>query len=235
MWNGFKGRHFSPEFILLCVRWYLKYPLSYRQLAEMMSERGIVVSHTTIYRWIQIYAAHMEKLIRWYQGYTTYSWNVDQTYVKSVVNGFTCSGRSIAAGVRLTFILSQRRNEIAARRFLAKALRVRQNHAPSVINTGSEPVVRRCNPQTEEVTNALGLGRPPASQIPQQPTRSGSRRHQTSNSFYARVQVFEDCLRYSQGIEVMRMIRKRQCILLQAGIASEIQFFNKLFGVHSYN
>ena len=67
MWNGFKRRHFAPEFILLCVRWYLKYNLSYRQLAEMMSKRGVVVSHTTIYRWIQIYAPQLEKLIRWYQ------------------------------------------------------------------------------------------------------------------------------------------------------------------------
>ena len=47
----FKWRHYQPEIILLCVRWYLRYPLSYRQLEEMMRERGLGVDHTTIYRW----------------------------------------------------------------------------------------------------------------------------------------------------------------------------------------
>jgi len=78
--NGFKGRHFPADFILLCVRWYLKYSISYRQLAEMMEERGFDVHHTTIYRWIQTYAPQLEKLIRWYQGHTTGSWRVDETY-----------------------------------------------------------------------------------------------------------------------------------------------------------
>ena len=55
--NGFKGRHFPAEFILLCVRWYLKFNVSYRHLAEMMQERGFEVHHTTIYRWIQTLCA----------------------------------------------------------------------------------------------------------------------------------------------------------------------------------
>ncbi len=54
--NPFKWRHFQAEIILLCVRWYLRYPLSYRDLEEMMAERGLHVDHTTIYRWIQHYA-----------------------------------------------------------------------------------------------------------------------------------------------------------------------------------
>ena len=52
----FKWRHFQAEIILLCVRWYLRYPLSYRDLEEMMLERGLHVDHTTIYRWVQHYA-----------------------------------------------------------------------------------------------------------------------------------------------------------------------------------
>ncbi len=59
----FRYRHFLPEVILQCLRWYLRYPLSYRQLAEMVSERGIKVDHTTIYRWIQHYAPEFEKRI----------------------------------------------------------------------------------------------------------------------------------------------------------------------------
>lgn len=51
----FKWRHFLPEIILLNVRWYLRYPLSYRDLEEMMVERGLSVDHTTIYRWVVAY------------------------------------------------------------------------------------------------------------------------------------------------------------------------------------
>ena len=54
--NLFKWRHYQPEIILLCVRWYLRYSLSYRDLEEIMAERGLGVDHTTIYRWVQHYA-----------------------------------------------------------------------------------------------------------------------------------------------------------------------------------
>jgi len=54
--NLFKWKHFANEIILLCVRWYLKYPLSYRMLIEMMAERGVELVHTTIMRWVHQYA-----------------------------------------------------------------------------------------------------------------------------------------------------------------------------------
>jgi transposase-like protein len=62
--SPFKWRHFESEIILLCVRWYLRYSLSYRDLEEMMLERGLSVDHTTIYRWVQHYAPELEKRCR---------------------------------------------------------------------------------------------------------------------------------------------------------------------------
>jgi hypothetical protein len=59
--NPFKWRHFEAEIILLCVRWYLRYALSYRDLEEMMLERGLSVDHTTLYRWVQHYAPELDK------------------------------------------------------------------------------------------------------------------------------------------------------------------------------
>ncbi|MDA1228673.1 MAG: IS6 family transposase, partial [Chloroflexi bacterium] len=56
----FKGRHSEGQVIILCVRWYLRYSLSYRDLKEMMTERGLEVDHTTIYRWVQSYAPELE-------------------------------------------------------------------------------------------------------------------------------------------------------------------------------
>ncbi|GHP00209.1 hypothetical protein KSF_102560 [Reticulibacter mediterranei] len=78
----FKWRHFEAEIILLCVRWYLRYALSYRDLEEIMAERGLHVDHTTIYRWVQRYAPELEKRCRSHLKTTTDSWRVDETYVK---------------------------------------------------------------------------------------------------------------------------------------------------------
>jgi transposase-like protein len=78
----FKWRHYQPEIILLCVRWYLRYPLSYRNLEEMMSERGLSVDHSTVYRWVQTYAPQLEKRTRSHLRSTNDSWRVDETYIK---------------------------------------------------------------------------------------------------------------------------------------------------------
>ncbi len=80
--HPFKWRHFHAEIILLCVRWYLRYALSYRDLEEMMRERGLSVDHTTIFRWVQRYAPSLEKRCRPHLKPTTDSWRVDETYIK---------------------------------------------------------------------------------------------------------------------------------------------------------
>ncbi|WP_139367840.1 IS6 family transposase, partial [Enterovibrio nigricans] len=79
----FKGRHFSGQVILWAVRWYCKYGVSYRELAEMLEERGVDVDYTTIYRWVQKYAPEIERRLRWYWKPTrATSWQLDETYVK---------------------------------------------------------------------------------------------------------------------------------------------------------
>lgn len=80
--HPFKWRHFEVDIILLCVRWYLRYSLSYRDLEEMMRERGLHVDHTTIYRWVQQYAPELERRCRPHLKPTTDSWRVDETYIK---------------------------------------------------------------------------------------------------------------------------------------------------------
>jgi IS6 family transposase len=62
--QAFKGRQFTDEVILWAVRWYLMFPISYRDLELMLSDRGVTVDHTTIFRWIQAYATELEKRIR---------------------------------------------------------------------------------------------------------------------------------------------------------------------------
>ena len=80
--NAFKWKNFVGEIILQTVKWYLKYPLSYRNLNEMMAERGIKVHHTTIMRWVHQYSPEIEKRIRRHLRPTNDSWRVDETYIK---------------------------------------------------------------------------------------------------------------------------------------------------------
>ncbi|SAV04823.1 transposase for IS26 [Klebsiella pneumoniae] len=82
--NPFKGRHFQRDIILWAVRWYCKYGISYRELQEMLAERGVNVDHSTIYRWVQRYAPEMEKRLRWYWRNPSdlCPWHMDETYYK---------------------------------------------------------------------------------------------------------------------------------------------------------
>ena len=130
----FKWKHFQGEIILLCVRWYLKYALSYRNLEEIMVERGLSVDHTTIYRWVMIYAPELDKRSRNHLKPTNDSMRVDETYVK-VKGKWKYLYRAVdSSGNTLDFMLSAKRDHQAAKRFLKKALKGIYNQQPRVIN-----------------------------------------------------------------------------------------------------
>jgi transposase-like protein len=78
----FKGRHVDREVIILYVRWYLRFKLNFRDLGEMMAERGISLAHTTIIRWIARYVPEFEKCWNRFACRSGASWCVDETYVK---------------------------------------------------------------------------------------------------------------------------------------------------------
>ena len=78
----FVGRHFDREIIVLCVRWYLRFKLSFRDLVEMMAERGLSMAHTTIMRWVHHYVPEFERRWNRFARSAGPSWRVDETYVK---------------------------------------------------------------------------------------------------------------------------------------------------------
>src|SRR4030088_3027754 len=78
----FKGRHFDQEIVVLCVRWYLSFKLSLRDLVAMMDERGIGLAHTTILRWVQYYTPEFEKRWKRYTLAGGHSSCVDEKYIK---------------------------------------------------------------------------------------------------------------------------------------------------------
>jgi len=135
----FKWRHFEAEIILLCVRWYLCYALSYRDLEEMMLERGLHVDHTTIYRWVQRYAPEIDKRSLPHLKATTDSWKVDETYIKVRKTWMYLYRAVDSVGQTIYFLLTARRDPAAAKRFLRKALAATGNAVPRVINVDKKP------------------------------------------------------------------------------------------------
>ena len=132
--SSFKWRHFEPSLILLCVRWYCRYQLSYRDVAEMMQERGMEVDHSTVWRWVQRYAPEINKRIRPYLKMSGTSYRVDETYVKV---GKECKYLYRAvdkSGQTIEFMLSAKRDISAAKRFFKKMMRADHRRLPFSIS-----------------------------------------------------------------------------------------------------
>jgi transposase-like protein len=139
----FKGRQFTTEVILWAVRWCLMFPISYRDLELMLLDRGVVVDHTTIFRWIQAYAAELEKRIRPHLRTSNGSWRVDETYVR-VKGRWTYLYRAVdSRGQTIDFLLSARRDAAAAKRFFRKALAQPHTVNPRTVTVDKNPAYPR--------------------------------------------------------------------------------------------
>jgi len=138
----FSGRHFLRDVILWAVRRYCRYGVSYRGLEEMLTERGVPVDHSTVYRWVQRYGPERDTRTRWYRRvgeWSAHSWRVDETYLR--IGGKLCHlYRAVTArGDTLDFYLSTRRTTASAKRFFATTLRSSGHSVPPrVINTDQD-------------------------------------------------------------------------------------------------
>src|SRR5712664_44794 len=122
----FKSSQFEREIILWGVRWYVAYPISYRQLEEMMGERGVAVDHSTLNRWVIKYAPELEKQFRRRQRPVGRSWRLDETYVK-IKGKWAYLYRAVdKEGYTIDFLLTPQRDQDAAEAFLRKAIRNQQ-------------------------------------------------------------------------------------------------------------
>ncbi|MDT6942125.1 IS6 family transposase [Brucella pseudogrignonensis] len=119
---AFKGTHFPKSIILHAVFFYVRYPVSYRDLQEILAERGIAVDHATLNRWVVRYSPLIAAQAQSRKRPTARSWRVDETYIK-VRGQWTYLYRAVDRdGQTLDFMLSERRNLAAARRFFKKAI-----------------------------------------------------------------------------------------------------------------
>jgi transposase, IS6 family len=143
----FKWRQFEPEMILLAVGWYLRFSLSYRDVEELLAERGLLVDHVTVWRWVQRYAPQIQRRLRPRLRPTNDSWRVDETYIR-VKGKWVYLYRAVdSSDATIDFLLSAKRDAAAAERFLAKALGGANHPAPRVITTdehaGYPPAIER--------------------------------------------------------------------------------------------
>ena len=228
----FKWRHFHVEIILLNVRWYLRYGLSYRDLEEMMVERGVEVDHTTIYRWVQAYSPELDKRCRRHLRLSNDSWRVDETYIKVKKRDYYLYRAVDSRGQPLDFMLSAKRNAKAAQHFFRKALSAPHTQLPRVINVDRDkaypPAIQALKtdevlPQTTTTRQCKYLNN-----IVEQDHRFIKRRIKPGLGFSS----FNTAWRTLQGYEVMNMIRKGQINGIAKGnVIGQISFIHEIFGV----
>ena len=228
----FRGRHFEDVIILLCVRWYLRYSLSYRDLEEIMAERGLSVDHVTIWRWVQRYAPVLNQRIRRELRRPNRSWRVDETYVR-VAGQWAYLYRAVdSTGETIDFVLSPKRDLIAAKLFLRLALSAHPGIRPRVINADGHPAYARA---TEELKQSGELGQrcrcrtsPYLNNILEQDHRFIKKRITAGLGFRS----VEGAWRTIEGYEAMHAIRKGQIRWLgQGDVVGQRQFIHGLFGI----
>ena len=138
--GDFKGRHFEAWLIIQAVSWYLRYPLSYRDLESLFSERGFDVDHATINRWVLAYAPMIEKRLRRFRQPHCGSIRVDETYVK-IRGEWRYLYRAVDKhGAPVDFLLTANRDLEAAKRFFRKSLKEQPLLSPGKIGTDGASV-----------------------------------------------------------------------------------------------
>src|SRR4029453_15227968 len=120
---SFKGAHFPQDIILMGVRWYVAYPLSYRHVEELMEERGVLLDHATIQRWVVKYSPQLEEAFHQRKRPVWVSWRMDETYIKIKGQWYYPYCAVDKTGQTTDSLLAGQRGEPAAKRFLTKAIR----------------------------------------------------------------------------------------------------------------
>jgi transposase, IS6 family len=227
----FRGRHFEDVIIVLCVRWYLRYSLSYRDLQEMMAERGLAVDHVTIWRWVQRYAPVLNQRLNRERRRPNRSCRVDETYVR-VAGSWVYLYRAVdSAGDTIDFMLSPNRDFVAAKQFLQLALH-RSGRRPRVVNVDGHPAYASAIAEMRE-EGELGQRcrcrpSPYMNNVIEQDHRFVKKRIAASLWFRS----VDGALNTIAGYEAMHMIRKGQVRWLRKGdIVGHVQIIHQLYGI----
>jgi transposase, IS6 family len=228
--NAFKGRQHPGELIISCVRLYLRYPLSYEHVAELVAERGVEVDASCIWRWVQVYAPELNKRCRPHLKPTNKSYRIDETYIKVKGHDKYLYRAVDSTGQTIDFLLTAKRDTAAAKRFLRKAIEASDNSMPRVMNVDKNPAY----PAAVEALKAEGvLPRRVAlrqckylNNVIEQDHRTVKKRVWLAKGYG----FFQSAWRTLQGIETVHMIRKGRVRWMAKGDAiGQALFIDKLF------
>lgn len=210
----------------------MRYSLSYRDVKELLAERGLAADHTTIWRWVQRYAPELNRRCRRELKPTNGSWRVDETYMR-VAGEWKYLYRAVdSMGATIEFSLSAKRDAAAAKRFFQRALQAPGHPRPRVVNVDGNPSYPKI---IAELKRERTLGRrcrcrtcPYLNNIVEQDHRAIKRRVNASQGFRS----FYGAWRTIQGYEVVHMIRKGQVRWLPKGdVVGQVQFINETLGL----
>jgi transposase-like protein len=221
---NFKGAHFPTEVILMGVRWYLAYPLSTRHVEELMAERGVDVDHSTINRWTIKYSPLLEEALHRRKRPVWVSWRMDETYIKVKGHWYYLYRAVDKPGQTIDFLLTEHRDEKAAKRFLTKAIR-RHGVPEKITMDGSEAnaaAIRSYN--TEHGTAIVIRQIKYLNNIVEQDHRAVKRVTCPMLGFKSPVAAQGTLA----GVELMHMLKKKQMILEagEEGRSAAEQFYS---------
>ncbi len=218
--------------IVLCLGWYLRYSLSYRDLEEMLAERGVRVDHSPIARWVLAYAPELEKRVKPPLKPTNNSWKVDETYSK-VKGEWRYQSRAVDSdGQTIAFFFSAKRDAAAAQALFEKALGAPHTVMPRVINVDQNAAYPKAV-ETLKTNQQL----PPDGELRQVKYLNNrieqdhpfiKRRTRPGLGFFS----FETARCTRAGYETMHMIRKGQVKGAKKGTTlAQVHLINRLFGI----
>ncbi|MGE6553325.1 IS6 family transposase [Bacillus mycoides] len=229
--NLFKWKHYQPDMILLTVRWYLRYNLSFRDLVEMMEERGVALSHTTIMRWVHQYGPELNERIRKHLKQTNDSWRFDETYLKIKGKNMYLYRAVDSEGNTLDFYLSKKRDAKAAKRFLKKALASCHVTKPRVITVDGDkayPVAIRELKNEKSIPHGMPLRvKKYLNNIIEQDHRFIKKRIRNMLGFKS----LRTATKMIAGIEAMYMVKKGQTLPGEKSVQKQIYLIHAIFGL----
>ena len=206
--DDFRGRHFEAALIVQAVSWYLRYPLSYRDIEELFLERGLEVDHSTLNRWVLAYAPLIEKRLRQFRQPHCGSVRIDETYIR-VRGQWRYLYRAVDKhGTPVDFLLTAKRDLDAAKRFFRKALQDQPLLSPDRIGTDGASTYP---PAIVTARNAGLLARTPLHYVTkhlQQGIESDHFRLKKNMPRIGGFRSFATARRTIQGFEAMLWLRK---------------------------
>jgi transposase-like protein len=228
----FRGFRFPPDVLLWAVRWYLRFPVSYRDLERMLADRGVEVDHTTLYRWVQRFAPELEKRVRRHLRPCRGPWHVDETYIR-VGGRWRYPYRAVdGTGRTIDFLLSATRDKRAAKRFLRKALARENTRNPREVVTdrlrGYPGALREMKRDGELWRSTRHRRGPWLNNLVERDHRRIKRRTRPMLGF----QGFRTARRTLAGVEAMAMLAKGQVRAVPGNDApAQRAFVHRLFGL----